>query len=108
MGSIHAKPGPTMTLIIQLSPDTQQKLLERASQSGQTLEGYVQKLLEREAQGPLVNHLTPALREWLSRQVNAEETLADLKEIRDRGGLELQDFLSELEQVVTASEHTSR
>ena len=103
-----------MTLTIQLSPAAEQKLLERATHHGQTLERYVQEFLEREAQRPGAgqeiqrNHLTSELREWLYQQVNEEETVADLQELREKGGPELQDFLGDLEQVVHDRERTSR
>jgi hypothetical protein len=99
-----------MTLTIQLSPEAEKILLERAAQSGQTLEGFVLALLEREAQtaatgpGLQTNHFTPELRQWLCRQVNEAETVADLRELRDQGGPELQDFLPDLEQVVHGGE----
>jgi hypothetical protein len=101
-----------MTLTIHLSPEAEKKLLERAAQNGQTLEGYVQKLLEREAQSSGAapqapgNHLTPELREWLCRQVNEAETVADLQELREKGGPELQEFLPDLQQVVHDRERT--
>jgi hypothetical protein len=42
--------------------------------------------------------LTPKLLEWARKQLNEEEIVAGLREIRQTGGLELQDFLHELEQ----------
>jgi hypothetical protein len=44
--------------------------------------------------------LTPELRQWLLQHFNEEETLADLCELREKGGLELTEFLPELEQAV--------
>jgi hypothetical protein len=103
-----------MTLTIQLSLEAEKKLVERAAQNGQTLEGYVQKLLEREAQalfsgqGAPGDHLTPELRDWLCQQVNEAETVADLQEVREKGGQELPEFLPDLEQVVHGHERTNR
>ena len=103
-----------MTLTIHLSPAAEQRLQECAAQKGQTLEGYVQALLEREAQGPAASHeiararLTPELRDWLSRQINEEETAADLQELREKGGLELQQFFPDLEQVVRNIERANQ
>jgi hypothetical protein len=37
-----------MTVTLQLAPDTERRLRERAAESDQTLEGYVQQLIERE------------------------------------------------------------
>jgi hypothetical protein len=99
-----------MTLTIQLSPEAEKILLERAAKSGQTLEGFVLALLEREAQtaatgpGLQTSYFTPELRQWLCRQVNEAETVADLRELRDQGGPELRDFLPDLEQVVHGGE----
>jgi hypothetical protein len=103
-----------MTLTIHLSAAAERQLLERAAHNGQTLEGYVQALLEREAQGPAVgqgsdgSRLTPELREWLCQQINEEETVADLQHLREKGGPELQEFLPDLEQVVQDSERANR
>jgi hypothetical protein len=44
--------------------------------------------------------LTPELREWARQQFSEEEIVAGLQELRDKGGLELGDFLKELEDVV--------
>ena len=42
--------------------------------------------------------LTPELLEWALREFNEEEIVAALREIRTTGGLELKDFIHELEQ----------
>jgi hypothetical protein len=36
--------------------------------------------------------------EWAQRQFSEEEIIAGLREIRETGGLELRDFIHELEQ----------
>ncbi|HEV3263399.1 MAG TPA: hypothetical protein VG013_41575 [Gemmataceae bacterium] len=41
-----------MTLTITLAPETEQKLRDRAGQAGQTVEGFVRQLVEREVLGP--------------------------------------------------------
>jgi hypothetical protein len=46
--------------------------------------------------------LTPQLRAWLLQQYTREDLLAGLHEVKEKGGLELQDFIHELEQVVKA------
>jgi hypothetical protein len=38
-----------MTLTLNLAPEIERRLRERAAESGQPLEGYVQQLIEREA-----------------------------------------------------------
>ena len=52
--------------------------------------------------------LTPELREWARQQFTEEEIVAALRELREKGGKELGDFLHELEQIVTDSERTER
>jgi hypothetical protein len=47
-------------------------------------------------------HVTPELRAWLLQQYTREDLLAGLNEVKEKGGLELQDFIHELEQVVKA------
>lgn len=49
-------------------------------------------------------YLTPELLEQERRAVNEEEILAGLREIEATGGLELKDFIHELEQEVTPRE----
>jgi hypothetical protein len=46
--------------------------------------------------------LTPELRQWALQQFTEEEILAGLRELREEGGLELRDFLPELERIVAA------
>jgi hypothetical protein len=46
--------------------------------------------------------LTPELRQWALQLFTEEEILAGLRELREQGGLELRDFLPELEQIVGA------
>jgi hypothetical protein len=41
---------------------------------------------------------TPALLAWAKKQYSKEEILAGLKEMKKTGGLELKDFLHELEE----------
>jgi hypothetical protein len=41
-----------MTFSITLAPETEQKLRERAAQAGQTVEGFIRQLVEREVLGP--------------------------------------------------------
>jgi len=42
--------------------------------------------------------LSPALLEWARREFNEEEFLAGLREVEETGGLELKDFIHELEE----------
>jgi hypothetical protein len=40
----------------------------------------------------------PELREWAIRNFNLEEFMAGVREIQETGGVELKDFIHELEQ----------
>ncbi len=42
--------------------------------------------------------LPPELMEWARQQFNEEEFLAGLREVEETGGVELKDFIQELEQ----------
>ena len=52
--------------------------------------------------------LSPELLEWARQQFTEEEIVVGLRELRAKGGLELEDFLAELEQVVHARERSDR
>ena len=45
--------------------------------------------------------LPPELLEWALQQINEEEIIAGLEEIKKTGGLQFDDFFPELEQAVT-------
>ena len=42
--------------------------------------------------------LSPELMEWARSQINEEEIAAALREVEETGGLELKDFICELEE----------
>jgi zinc-ribbon domain len=42
--------------------------------------------------------LSPELREWARQQFSEEEFLAGLREVQETGGVELKDFIKDLEQ----------
>ena len=48
--------------------------------------------------GPQPMKLTPELLEWYRQNTNMEEMIAQLREVQETGGLELEDFLPELEK----------
>jgi len=62
-------------------------------ESGQTSE-------QKPRQDP-ETRLNPELREWARRQFADEEIVAARRELREKGGVELGNFLQELEQIVT-------
>lgn len=45
--------------------------------------------------------IQPAILEWARQQVNEEVTVAGLREIRESGGVQLEDFLPDLEREAT-------
>lgn len=47
---------------------------------------------------PPSEKLSPELMAWVRQQSSEEEFLAGLREIQESGGLELKDFIQELEQ----------
>jgi hypothetical protein len=53
---------------------------------------------------PSCQPVTPELLEWARRTFNEEEFLAGLREIEATGGLELKDFIHELEEEATPRE----
>ena len=48
--------------------------------------------------GPQPMKLPPELLEWYRQNTNMEEAIAQLREVQETGGLELKDFLPELEK----------
>jgi hypothetical protein len=52
------------------------------------------------------HRLSPELRQWALQDLNEEEICAELQELREKGGLELHEFIQELEQVLRDSERT--
>jgi len=48
--------------------------------------------------------LTPDILEWARRQFSDEEYAAGFRDIRENGGLELSDFIHELEQTASPDE----
>jgi hypothetical protein len=46
--------------------------------------------------------LPPELLAWALQDINEEEIRAGLREIQETGGLELRDFIHELEQIVAS------
>jgi hypothetical protein len=48
--------------------------------------------------------LPPDLLEWARQTFNEEEFMADVREIRETGGLRFEDFIGEIEQRITGRE----
>jgi hypothetical protein len=47
------------------------------------------------------NHGRKELQEWLRQQFSEEEIAVWLKDFKEKGGVELSEFLPELEQIVS-------
>jgi len=61
-----------MTIILNLAPDVERTLGEKAARTGQTLEGYLEHLAERDARGnngveQAVSPPPPSPEEWRQR-----------------------------------------
>lgn len=65
------------------------------------LSSRVRALLEK---GESAAQVSPDVLEWARQQFSKEEVIADLREIRETGGLELRDFIHELEQAAGPDE----
>jgi len=48
--------------------------------------------------------IPPALLEWARRTINEEEIAAQIREVHETGGLQLEDFIHEIEQKVKSRE----
>ncbi len=70
-----------MALTLDLSPETERRLRERATESGQPLEGYIQQLIER------------ATRET-SAPADVKENVKAMLQFRDQQGPTLGDDLT--------------
>ncbi len=47
---------------------------------------------------PAAGKISPELLAWARQQFNEEEFIAGLREVQEKGGLELHDFIDELER----------
>jgi hypothetical protein len=55
-----------MTVTLNLSPETERRLREKAAQTGQTLEGYLEQLLVRDAEAANGTTAPPSTEEWIA------------------------------------------
>jgi plasmid stability protein len=104
-GRIHTAINPStgMTLTLSLPPDMEQKLRERAALVGQTLEGFVRQLLEREVQEGNGTRATPtAALDEILRPVHEEFQRSDMTEE------ELTRFLTEVRDEVRREKRTGK
>jgi hypothetical protein len=80
----HQKSRP-MTITITLSPDEEKRLLERASLSGQDVEGYIHRLIERhiKASDTLAALLAPVRQQFAESGMSEDELDAIVEEARE-------------------------
>jgi hypothetical protein len=85
-----------MTLTIILPPDTEEKLRELAAQAGQTAEGFVRQLVEREVLGS--NGTPPPAATALPAARTFDEIFAPLRKEVEESNISDEDLDSLLEQ----------
>jgi len=96
-----------MTVTLQLPPETEQKLRERAAQSGQSVERFLRQLVEREIRGgngsQAPSASSPATLSAPPPAASLDEILAPVREEFERSGMteeELTAFLTEIRDEV--------
>ena len=83
-----------MTVTISFPPETEQALRERADRAGQTIERYIQQLVERDLGGTNGGPRPPA-----HAPSSLEETLAPVREEFERSGLTDEDLATLVDEV---------
>lgn len=86
-----------MSITINLSLEAERKLQERATRSGQTVEGFVQKLLERELLG--VNGGQEAGSPDQGAGTTLDEVLAPVREEFEKSGMTEDELAALVEEV---------
>jgi hypothetical protein len=86
-----------MTITIRFPPETEKKLQERAAQAGQSVEGFLQKLVEREVLG--TNGGPGATPARPSRDRSSDEMLAPVREAFARSGMTDEELAALVEDV---------
>jgi hypothetical protein len=72
-----------MTVTLNLSPETERRLREKAAGSGQTLEGYLERLLERDAEAPAGATAPPSPEEWVAQWLAWARSHPTLPQVAD-------------------------
>jgi hypothetical protein len=74
-----------MAIMIRLSPDKERRLAERAAQTGQDVEGFIHRLIDREIQDPtsLDEVLAPVRRQFEQSGMTDAELAALVEEVRE-------------------------
>jgi hypothetical protein len=63
---------------------------------------HVRELEAAQFGAPLSEPLPPEILEWARREFNEEQVVAGIREIEEKGGFQLGDFIHELEQEETS------
>jgi hypothetical protein len=71
-----------MSITINLTPDEERKLLERAARNGQDVTAYVHRLIERDIRG-VDEALAPFRRQVAESGISDDELGAFFEEVRD-------------------------
>jgi hypothetical protein len=82
-------------LLTPLNPEARDQVLFAVSRE---LRLHEQRTGENGTGLPQQQVHSPELRDWIRQRYPIAETLAALREIREKGGLELADFIHELEE----------
>src|SRR5437879_4917837 len=95
----------TMSITINLPPETEEKLRKRAEDHGQTVDGYVRQLVEHDVLGVNGGHSASPTspRQATKPSAPLDEVLAPVREEFERSGMseeELTGFLSEVRDQV--------
>jgi len=77
--------------------ELRQDLLAQVPHRVQTLLEEIESQADGRQMGPPSVQPTPEILEWARQQFSEEEIVAGLREIRETGGLQLRDFIHELE-----------
>jgi len=100
-----------MTLTIQLPPEVEKKLRDRATQSGLALDAYARKLIEQGLDGGAEASPIPAASSDTQAGGTLEEILAPFRQEVQESGMsddDLRDFFTEVQNEVRAERRAKR
>jgi plasmid stability protein len=91
-----------MTVILSIPSEMEQKLRERAAQAGQSVEGYIQQLVERDVLSTNGGQAVPQLSgqpSTLHPGMTLDEILAPVREEFERSGMTDEELGSLVEEI---------
>jgi hypothetical protein len=102
----NSDPAATAEILSRLSVEVLGHLteLEVAAQEANAGMSNAARPGDTQGKDSLSGAIAPEIVQWARQELNEEETVAGLREVRETGGLELCDFIQELEQEVTPRE----